>query len=90
MTAKDVTVCIRYLSGLRDTTGTGTEEVRFPPGTRLRDLSLWLAKRYGVEVPGPSVMGTVNGRGWSQTSQALETELRNGDEISLFPLLAGG
>lgn len=87
---EDCIVHIRYLSGLRDATNTGTEEVRFPPGTRLRDLSRWLAEKYGLAVPGPGVMGTVNGRGWSQTPLAMETELHNDDQIALFPLLSGG
>ncbi len=90
MTATEVTVRIRYLSGLRDTTHTRMEEVRFPGGTHLRDVSRWLAQKYGITVPGPSVMSTLNGRGWSQTPQSLETELHDGDEIALFPLLSGG
>jgi molybdopterin converting factor small subunit len=90
VTATEVTVRIRYLSGLRDTTGTRMDEVRFPGGTRLQDVSQWLAGKYGIAVPGPTVMSTLNGRGWSQSPQALETELHDGDEIALFPLLSGG
>ena len=90
MTATEVTVRIRYLSGLRDTTRTRMDEVRFPAGTRLRDVSQWLANKYGIAVPGPTVMSTLNGRGWSQSPQSLETELHEGDEIALFPLLSGG
>ncbi|HTP59440.1 MAG TPA: MoaD/ThiS family protein [Spirochaetia bacterium] len=85
-----VTVRIRYLSGLRNTTGIPSEEVRFPVGTPLRDVSQWLARKYGITAPGPGVMSTLNGRGWSQTALALETQLSDGDEISLFPLLSGG
>ncbi|HUJ75249.1 MAG TPA: MoaD/ThiS family protein [bacterium] len=85
-----MTVRIRYLSGLRDATGIRAEEVQFPAGTPLRDVSRWLARKYGIEAPGPGVMGTLNGRGWSQTAQALETRLSEGDEIALFPLLSGG
>ena len=83
-------ISIRYLSDLREATSTREEEVRFPVGTRLRDLSLWLAQKYGLAVPGPAVLGTVNGRGWNQTSLAPETELHDGDAIALFPLLSGG
>ncbi len=90
MNAPEVTVRIRYLSSLRDAARTRMEEVRFPGGSRLRDVSTWLAGNHQIAVPGPAVMGTLNGRGWSQASQALETELRDGDEIALFPLLSGG
>ncbi len=90
MTAHEVAVRIRYLSSLRDAANTRMEDVRFPGGTRLADVSRWIAEKHGITVPGPAVMGTLNGRGWSQTSQSLETELRDGDEISLFPLLLGG
>ncbi len=90
MSAPEVTVRIRYLSGLRDVANTRMEEVRLPGGSRLRDVSAWLAGRHQITVPGPAVMGTLNGRGWSQTSQSLETELHEGDEIALFPLLSGG
>ena len=90
MTPRAVTVRIRYLSGLRDATGIRMEEVPFPAGTRLRDVSAWLAGKYGIACPGPSVMSTLNGRGWSQTTQALEAKLQEGDEIALFPLLSGG
>jgi molybdopterin converting factor small subunit len=85
-----VTVQIRYLSGLRDKTGIRAEAVQFRTGACLRNVSRWLADKYGITAPGPSVMSTLNGRGWSQTPQALETPLREGDEIALFPLLSGG
>ena len=90
MTATGVTVRIRYLSGLRDTTKTRMEEVRFPSGTSLQDVSRWLKEKYGITVPSPSLMSTLNGRGWSQTPRALATELQDGDEVALFPLLSGG
>lgn len=86
----EVTVHIRYLSGLRDTTHTRMDEVRFPSGTRLRNVSQWIEEKYGITVPGPAVMSTLNGRGWNQMPQSVETELHEGDEIALFPLLSGG
>ena len=81
---------IRYLSGLRDATGIREETVLFPAGTPLSGVSQWLAQKYGMHAPGPGVMSTLNGRGWSQTPRALETQLSDGDEIALFPLLSGG
>jgi molybdopterin converting factor small subunit len=85
-----MTVRIRYLSALRDTTHLRVEEASFTDGSTLSDVSALLARKYGIKVPGPSVMGTVNGQGWSQTSQGTATELHEGDEIALFPLLSGG
>ena len=90
MAEETVTVRIRYLSGLRDATGLPAEEAAFTAGTRLRDVSRWLLQKYNITAPGPGVMSTLNGRGWSQTPQALETRLCEGDEIALFPLLSGG
>ena len=90
MTTTEVRVRVRYLSSLRDATHTRMEEVRFPSGARLRDVSRWLAGTYSLTVPSPSVMCTLNGRGWNQAPLALETELHEGDEIALFPLLSGG
>ena len=86
----EVTIRIRYLSALRDATKMRAEEVRFHAGASLRDVSGWLAGRYGITVPGPSVMSTLNGQGWSQTPHGLETRLQERDEIALFPLLSGG
>ncbi len=85
-----MTVRIRYLSALRDTTHLRFEEAVFADGATLGDVSALLAQKYGMKVPGPSVMGTVNGLGWSQTARGAATELHEGDEIALFPLLSGG
>jgi molybdopterin converting factor small subunit len=90
MTEGELTVHIRCLSGLRNVARTKVEEARFPAGTTLRELSRWIADRYGITAPGPSVMCTLNGRGWRQTANSLETVLCEGDEITLFPLLTGG
>jgi len=32
----------------------------------------------------------LNGYGWNQVPQGLATEMHDGDEIALFPLLSGG
>jgi molybdopterin converting factor small subunit len=90
MSEGTVKVRVRYLSGLRDAVGLRMEEMCFPAGSCLRDVSKWLADKYKLTVPGPGVMSTLNGRGWNQVPQALETRLNDGDEIALFPLLSGG
>ena len=71
-------------------TGKRHEELELPPGSRLAEVADWLSKSYGMAVPGPSLMSTINGYGWNQVPQGLATELHEGDEIALFPLLSGG
>jgi molybdopterin converting factor small subunit len=35
-------------------------------------------------------MATLNGKGWMQLPERIETPLVDGDEIALFPILSGG
>ncbi|MGO9308425.1 MAG: MoaD/ThiS family protein [Spirochaetia bacterium] len=83
-------VRIRYLSTVRETTGKRLDELALPEGSTLRSVADWLQDTYGLVVPGPMLMTTINGRGWLQVPGGLSTELREGDEIALFPLLSGG
>jgi molybdopterin converting factor small subunit len=86
-----VTVRIRYLSAVRENTGGRREdEVSLPGGSTLTAVAEWLLKSYGLVVPGPSLMSTINGYGWNQVPGGLSMELHPGDEIALFPLLSGG
>ncbi len=85
-----VRVRIRYLSAVRETTGKRQDEVDLPAGSRLSAVSDGLRKTYGLAVPGPSLMSTINGYGWNQVPGGLAAELHQGDEIALFPLLSGG
>ncbi len=88
--ADGLTIHIRYLSAVRDKTGRRSDELTLPAGSTLASVASWLAATYALEVPGPSLMSTLNGRGWSQVPQGLATELHDGDEIALFPMLSGG
>ncbi len=81
---------VRYLSALRDRAGLREELVELPAGSRLRNLADWLAQRRGLGLPEPQVMATLNGRGWSQYPEGLETPLSEGDQIALFPVVGGG
>jgi molybdopterin converting factor small subunit len=86
-----VTVHVRYLSAVREKTGGRREdELSLPAGSTLTTVADWLLKSYGMAVPGPSLMSTINGYGWNQVPGGLATELQQGDEIALFPLLSGG
>jgi molybdopterin converting factor small subunit len=86
----DVKLRIRYLSAVRDTTGTREELVTFRRGDTLHNVAAWLRTRHGLEAPGPRVMAVLNGTGWEQLPHGLATEARDGDVIALFPPLAGG
>ena len=83
-------VCVRYLSAIRDKTGKRVDELSLPEGSTLTEVSAWLLKSYGIVVPGPALMSTLNGYGWNQVPQGLATKIHEGDEIALFPLLSGG
>lgn len=85
-----LTVHLRYLSAVRDRTGRRSDELTLPVGSTLGSVASWLAATYALEVPGPSLMSTLNGRGWSQVPKGLAAELHDGDEIALFPMLSGG
>jgi len=90
VTGGGIHVRIRYLSAVSETTGKRQEQLELPVGSRLAAVAEWLKKSYGLAVPGPSLMSTINGFGWSQVPQGLASELHEGDEIALFPLLSGG
>jgi len=85
-----VRVTIRYLSAVREKTSRRLDELDLPSGSRLSAVADWLKETYGLAVPGPSLMSTINGYGWNQVPQGMATELHGGDEIALFPLLSGG
>ncbi|HYW81609.1 MAG: MoaD/ThiS family protein [Spirochaetia bacterium] len=88
--AVEITVRLRYLSAVRERTGTREDELHLPAGSTLAAVGAWLKLTYGIAVPDPSLMSTLNGYGWNQVPQGLATELRDGDEVALFPLLSGG
>ncbi len=85
-----VRVEIKYLAALRDRTGRRREEVTFPPGTTLHDLAGWLNEQYSLSLPGPQVMATLNGHGWTQLPSQLSTRIQEGDVVCLFPPVSGG
>jgi molybdopterin converting factor small subunit len=81
---------LRYLSALRDRTGLREETVPLPEGSGLQELAVWLARERALKLPDPAVMATLNGRGWGQYAEGLNTKLREGDEVALFPVVGGG
>lgn len=90
VTGTTIGVRVRYLSAIREKTGKRVDELALPAGTTLSWVAGWLREKYGLDVPGPALMSTINGYGWNQVPGGLSAELREGDEIALFPLLSGG
>ena len=88
--AGSVAVSIRYLSAVREKAGTRRDDVSLPRGATLADAAEWIRGHRGIEMPSPGLMGTLNGRGWTQLPAGTATVLNEGDEIALFPLLSGG
>ena len=83
-------ISIRYLSAVREQAGTRRDELTLPGGSTLAAAAAWIRRERGIEVPGPGLMGTLNGHGWTQLPAGTATVLNEGDEIALFPLLSGG
>ena len=89
-----------YFSLQKATGGKSPIEIENSSAT-LRELLEDLAKRFGTEfteavydsgqrVPAAHIMLLVNGRNYLSIPERLETPLKDGDEIALFPPLAGG
>jgi len=85
-----IVVKVKYLAATRDQAGTGEDQVTLPAGASLRDLACYLKERRGLSLPQSDVIATLNGRGWEQAPQGLDTPLQPGDIVHLFPPIAGG
>ena len=75
---------------MRDRIGHRDDTVSYSGGATLEDLKVWLATNWSLSLPDPKIILTLNGRGWSQLSNKLSTELREGDIICIFPTISGG
>ena len=89
-----------YFSLLKAIGGTSPIEVERPAAT-LREVLDELSRRFGAEFADSvydyqkgeaagHVLLMLNGRNYLSMPEGLETPLKEGDEISLFPPLAGG
>ena len=81
---------IRYLVSVRDKTGKREEVLELPDGAILDDVSKWLRESYGLRLPHPALMSTLNGRGWNQYPEKMHTQLQDGDRICIFSPISGG
>jgi len=88
---------VKYFATFRELTGEREHRVDDPPGT-VGQLLDSLAARYGEpfrravfdgDQLSPVVIVLVNGRNVRFTGR-LDTPLKPGDEVSVFPMVAGG
>jgi molybdopterin converting factor small subunit len=85
-----IQIRIKYLSAIRDQTNRRREDVQFPRGATLADVDIWVQNRHFLSILDRTIMATFNGKGWMQLPKRMETQLVDGDEIALFPVLSGG
>jgi len=83
-------VLVKSLATVKDRVGKGEEEYELPDGSTLSELSAKLQKSHQLSLLDPAIMVTLNGRGIRQLPEGLETRLREGDVILLFPPISGG
>ena len=81
-----MTVTVRFFASLRDVTGEAQCELTLFPGARLSDLVAQLVQRH------PALDGYQDS--WhfavNQTHAEPDTPLRAGDQVAIFPYVAGG
>jgi len=85
-----IAVTIKYLVSLADKTGRRSDTVKLSRGSVLADLTDWLERERDLRVPDKRIMTVLNGKGWDQYPEKLNTELTDGDTVLLFPPISGG
>jgi sulfur-carrier protein len=89
---------VKYFATVRSYTGETERRLDDPPPATVGPLLETLAARYGTsfrravfagEQLSPQIIILVNGRNVVH-SGGLETPLNAGDEVSIFPMVAGG
>lgn len=83
-------VQLKYLSAVREKTGRRQEAISLPGGSTLQDLVDRLNRRYGLSLPASQVMIILDGKGWKQQPRGMATLLREGQVVTLAPLVEGG
>ena len=83
-------VKILYFAGLRESTGTGSEELVLPANVRdIAGLRALLCSRGGVWAEALAESRRVRA-GVNQDMAAGDTPVADGDEIAFFPPVTGG
>lgn len=95
-----ISIKIRTIIGLKEILGKEVIEFPVPEGTTIRSLLALMVDKWGARLapyfsdaeddrPLPKIRIAVNGRDIGFL-QGMETELGNGDEVLLLPLVGGG
>ena len=95
-----INITIRTIIGLKKILGQDTIEFPLPEGTTVKSLVDLMVAKWGARLasffsdvernrPLPKIRILVNGRDIGFLN-GMETELRDGDEVLLLPLVGGG
>lgn len=95
-----INITIHTIIGLKEILGDEVVEFPIPEGTTIKSLVDLMVEKWGARLtpyfsdegddrPLPKIRIAVNGKdiGFLQN---METELRNGDEVLMLPLVGGG
>jgi len=92
-------VQVKFFTTLREITGKKEEEVESSSTITVKELLTQLSKKYGREFTNyvydekgdvrTHIQILINGRG-IDVFQGLETKLREGDTVAIFPPVGGG
>jgi molybdopterin converting factor small subunit len=85
-----ITVTIKYMVNLSEKAGRKEESVEFPEEATLQTVAAWIRENRDITIPSPSIMATMNGRGWNQYAEKEQTRVEDGAKIMLFPPISGG
>jgi molybdopterin synthase sulfur carrier subunit len=90
---------VKFFTTLREITGKKEEEVESSSDITVKELLTRLSKKYGVEFTDyiydekgdmrTHIQILINGRG-IEVFQGLETKLKEGDTVAIFPPAGGG
>jgi len=83
-------ILVKYLVTIKEKTGLKEEIIQLPDGSVLNDLVNQLNKKYSFDLPSSSIMVILNGKGWGQLRKGLDTAMKEGDMVCLFPPISGG
>jgi len=94
-----VKIRVKFFTTLREITGKKEEEVESSSNITVKELLTQLSKKYGTEFTDyiydergnvrTHIQILINGRGIN-VFQGLETKLKEGDAIAIFPPVGGG
>lgn len=95
-----ISITIRTILGLKEILGKDVMDFSIPEGTTVKALVALMVERWGARLasyvsdaeedrPLPTIRILVNGRDIGFL-KGMETELRDGDEVLMLPLVGGG